>query len=98
MSNIIFEIIDKTGKKVRLTKEQWSHIRKKHPEVENYELIEETLKKSDKITDYDLDETVLYYYKYYKHRPSHEKYLQVIVKYLNSEGYVLTAQFKPYIR
>ena len=94
----IFEIVDKTGRKIRLTTEQWLRIRKKHPEVENCELIEETLKKPNKITDYDIDETVLYYYKYYKHRPTHEKYLQVIIKYLNGEGYVLTAQFKPYIR
>ncbi len=94
----IFEITDKTGRKIHLTTEQWSHIRKKHPEVENYELIEETLRKPDKITDYDIDETVLYYYKYYKHRSFHEKYLQVIVKYLNNHGYVLTAQFKPYIK
>ena len=96
--SIIFEIDDKTGRKIRLTKEQWSHLRKKHPEVENYELIEETLKKPDIITDYDIDESVRYYYKYYKHRSSHEKYLQVIVKYLNGEAYVLTAQFKPYIK
>ena len=33
---MIFEILDKTGRKNRLTKEQWSHIRKTHPEVENY--------------------------------------------------------------
>ena len=59
----IFDIIDKTGRKIRLTTEQWSHIRKKHPEVENYELIEETLKKPDKITSYDIDETVIYYVK-----------------------------------
>ena len=97
MSNI-FEIVDKTNRKIRLTTEQWTHIRKKHPEIENHELIEETLKKPDKMTDYDIDETVLYYYKYYKHRKSYEKYLQVIVKYLNGDGYVLTAQFKPYIR
>ena len=54
MSNI-FEIFDKTGRKIRLTSEQWTHIRKKHPEVENPELIEEALRKPDKITDYNLD-------------------------------------------
>ena len=66
----IFEIIDKKGKKIRLTSERWSHIRKKHPEVEDYGLIEETLSNPDKITDYDPDESIFYYYKYYKHRPS----------------------------
>lgn len=94
----IFEVLDKRDKKIRLTSEQWSHIRRKHPEVEKYEWIEETLIKPDVITGYDLDETVKYYYKYYKHRSSHEKYLQVVVKYLNGDSFVLTAQFKPYIR
>jgi len=94
----IFEIKDKTGKKIRLTKKQWSHIRKKHPEIEKYELIKETIVNPLKITDYDLDESVKYFYRYYKHRISHEKYLQVIVKYLNGDGFVLTAQFKPYIK
>lgn len=95
---IIFEVIDKKGRKIHLSSERWTHIRKKHPEVELYELIEETIIKPDKITDYDPDETILYYYKHYKHRPTSEKFLQVIVKYLNQEGFVLTAQFKPYIR
>ena len=94
----VFEIKDKSGRKIRLTEEQWTHIKKKHPEVDKYELIEETMLKPDKITDYDIDESVKYYYKYYKHRSSHEKYLQVVVKYLNGNGFVLTAQFKPYIR
>ncbi len=94
----IFEVFDKQGKKIRLTSEQWSHIRRKHSEVERYEWIEETLLKPDVITDYDPDETVKYYYKYYKHRSSHERYLHVIIKYINGEGFVLTAQFKPYIQ
>jgi len=94
----IFELVDKTGRKIRLTSEQWSHIRRKHSEVEKYEWIEETLSNPDIISDYNLDETVRYYYKYYKHHSSHEKYFQVIVKYLNGGGFVLTAQFKPYIR
>ncbi|MBI2631755.1 hypothetical protein HYW75_02020 [Candidatus Pacearchaeota archaeon] len=96
--NIIFEVFDKNGKKIRLTKRQWSHIRKKHPEVDNYDIIEETLKTHDQIKVYDIDETIKYFYKYYKHRSSHEKFLQVVVKYLNGDGFILTAQFKPHIR
>jgi hypothetical protein len=98
MDDIVFDVTDKTGRKIRLSKKQWKHIRKKHPEIDSYELIEDTLRKPDKITDYDIDESVKYFYKYYKHRSSHEKHLQVVVKYLNGDGFVLTAQFKPYIR
>lgn len=96
--NTIFETTDKSRRKIHLTKERWSHLRKKHPEVENYELIEETLKKPDKITQTHIDETVHYFYKYYKNHQSPEKFLQVVVKYLNGEGYVMTAQFKPYTK
>ena len=35
--NYIFEVIDKTGRKIRLTKKIWSKIRKKHYEIENEE-------------------------------------------------------------
>jgi len=32
-------VVDKTGRKIRLTKERWKIIRKKHLEVEDYEQI-----------------------------------------------------------
>lgn len=96
--NYIFEITDKSERRVHLTRERWTHIRKKHPEVEYYEWIEETIKKPDKITQIHIDETIHYFYKYYKNRQPSERFLQVVVKYLNGEGYVMTAQFKPYIK
>jgi hypothetical protein len=40
-----------------------------------------------------LDTNVRYYYKYYKNRKSKAKYLRVIVKYLNGEGFIITAYF-----
>ncbi|MEK6819772.1 MAG: PBECR2 nuclease fold domain-containing protein [Nanoarchaeota archaeon] len=90
----IFEIIDKSGRRIHLSKERWKHIIKKHPEVEEYELIKETIEKPDKITQYHKDETIYYFYKYYKHKPVFKKYLLVVVKYLNKEGYVLSAYFE----
>ena len=80
----VFEIIDKTGRKIRLAKKQYSHISKKHPAVANYiEEIKETLQKPDAITESEIDENVRFYYKYYKHLISPNKYILVIVKYLN---------------
>ncbi len=38
------------------------------------------------------------YYIYYKHAKSSSKYLKVAVKYLNGEGYVITAYFVRYIK
>lgn len=90
----VLEVTDKTGKKIRLTKRQWTHIREDHPEVEDFEEIEETLRKPDKIIENDL----AYYYKYYKHKKSSQRYLLVLVNYLNGEGFVVTAYRLPSIK
>jgi len=87
----IFEIINKKGIKTRLTKERWTHIRKKHPEVEEWESIKETLEKPDKILEDDFNESIKYFYKFYKHSKKPKRYLCVVINYLNGTGYVLTA-------
>jgi len=69
----IFEIIDKTGRAIHLSKERWSHIRKKHPEIENHEELEIAIKNPDKITHYSSDDSVGFYYKYLKHKPFPDK-------------------------
>lgn len=95
---IIFETIDKTGRKINLSKRQWSHIRKKHPEIEDIEYVKETIQNPDKITSYSYDKTIRYYYKFYKHRKSSQKYLLVIVKYLNGGGHIVSSYFETYIK
>ncbi|MBS3080844.1 hypothetical protein J4221_05205 [Candidatus Pacearchaeota archaeon] len=94
----VFEVIDKTGRKIRLTKKQWSHITMKHPQVAiNKEHIIETLKKPLKIIlPYDGDK--YYYYNYYKQKEGPKKYLKVIVKYLNGDGFIITALFEKTIK
>jgi len=95
---IIFETIDKTGRKIRLTKKQWSHINKKHPQIaSNKEEIIETLKNPLKIIK-PYEGTKHYYYKYFKHSKIPEKCLKVIVNYLNGEGFIITAFFDRKIR
>ena len=43
MNNILFEVAEKSGRIIYLTKERWSHIQK-HPEMSNQlERIKETL-------------------------------------------------------
>jgi len=76
---MIFEIKDKTGKKIHLAEERWKHISQRHPNVTNYVYIEETLTTPFKII-YERDTAI--YYKYYKDRKEPAKYLKVIVKYL----------------
>lgn len=91
--NYIFEVIDKSRRKIRLTKRQWSHICKKHPEVEDFEMIENVLIYPDKIINNYYDKTNVRYYKYFKEREKPNQYLLVIIKYLNGDGYVITAFF-----
>jgi hypothetical protein len=86
----IFEITDKNGRKIRLTKTQWSHIRVRHPDVSEAE-IQETIKKPQKIIEEEED--ILILYRYFKSRKEPEKYLKVMVKYLNGDGYVVTSYF-----
>ena len=90
----IFEIIDKTGRKIKLTKERWKHITSPvspHAYMTNYlEEIKQTLLEPNKITNSANSDTKVNYYKYYKIR---KKYLRVIVNYLNGEGFIITSYF-----
>ncbi len=88
----IFEIIDKTERKIRLTKNQFKHVIC-HKGMENYiEEIKDTLKNPLKIISHEVGD--LYdYYNYYKNRKQKAKYLQVVVKYLNGHGFILTSYF-----
>jgi len=97
--NSIFEIKDKSRRKIHLSKERWSHINQDHPEIADYvEEIKETLERPDKIATFNFDENIRYYYKYVKSRASSAKYLLAIVKYLNGEGYVVTSYFVRHIK
>ena len=97
--NIIFETIDKNGKLIRLTNKQHSHIMDEHPYMHKYmEEIKETLQKPDKINSYSFDENVKYFYKGYKHLDKPNKYVLVIAKYLNGEGYIISAYLETKIK
>ena len=89
----VFEIIDKTKRKIYLTHERLSHILE-HKEMTNYiEEIKETLINPLKIFSYNYDKTIAYYYNYLKNKKSDAKYLLVAVKYLNGNGFVITSYF-----
>lgn len=94
MNNIIFEIRDKTGRKIHLSKERWGHITHPpslHSYMTNYlDEIKQTLTEPDKIVDSVYEDGKKNYYKYYKNR---KQYLKVIVNYLNGEGFVISAYF-----
>ncbi len=94
MDNYLFEVIDKTGRKIRMTKERWKHIRIEHPLVEDEEL-RQTLINPLKIIQESKDK--YFYYQYFKHKDLPHRYLRVIVKYLNGAGFVISAYFVRYM-
>ena len=94
---IFIEIIDKTNRRIRLTKERWKHILK-HPEMPNkLEEIRQGLEKPVKITSINSDPQVKYYYIYCKNELC-AKFLRVTVKYLNGTGFIITAYLVETIR
>lgn len=79
--NDIFEIKDKTGRTIKLSKERWKHIVTEHPNISNcIEQIKETLAQPLVIKKSDNSEEVKFYYKQSEEK---NKYLFVVVKYLN---------------
>ena len=55
-------------------------------------IIEQAIKNPIKIKSYSLDPDIRYYYSFHKDRKL-GKYLRVIIKYVNGEGFVITAYF-----
>ena len=96
--DVVFEIKDKTGRKIHLSKERWKHITTTHSMIANYsEEIKQALEKPIKITLHEKGD-LRNYYLYLKHRKYPEKYLRAIVKYLNEHGFIITAHFVSYIK
>ena len=89
---IVFEVTDKSGRTIHLSNERWKHVNQEHPEVAPHvQDIKDALVHPTKIVPYEEDDKVNYYYRYFKQRQS--KYMLVIVKYLNSHGFIITAYF-----
>lgn len=89
----IFEVASALGKKIRLTQVQWNHIIDDHREVENQvEKVKETISEPDLVC-YDGKNDNFHYYRFYNEMPVNKKFILVIVKHLNSEGFVITVHF-----
>jgi len=92
----VFEIVDKTGRKIKLTKRQWTHITTKHSDLSGKEEnIKMAVEKPDVVILQKFDNNTGNYYKYDKNEKA---YLFVAVKYLNGEGFIMTAFYTQKIR
>jgi len=76
-----------------LTETQWLHTVFYHPELkEEQNKIEETVSEPDAIMKGAI-ETARVYYKFYKSTPVASKYLAVVVKMVDKEGFIVTSYF-----
>lgn len=75
----------------RTTEEYWKLIIElKHPIIKRHErAVKETLEKPDEIRESKKDAKVLLYYRQYKNLEN--RYVCVLIKQLNGEGFVVTA-------
>ncbi len=90
----IFEVTDKTGRKIKLTNKTWKHI-KKHPHMDENSLenLKDIVKNQPILRCSEDDENTRYLYKEFKDMPPEERYLFISVKYLNGEGFIITSFF-----
>jgi len=88
MGEYVFEVIDKTRRKIHLSQERWRHILKHRQMSQKLEAIQKTLMNPTLIIPNAFDETKV---NYYSHLKSKQRYLLVAVKYLNGKGFICTA-------
>jgi len=96
--SVLFEIESYDGKRVRFTRVQWLHIVFFHPEVESeQDKIKQTLKEPEIVVEGATSDTKVCY-KMFGVTPVSRKYLAVVVKVLNAEGFIMTSYFTGRIR
>ena len=96
MKDWIFEMVDKSGIKIHLSKDVWNHITTKHTNMsDKLEDIKKALTNPILIISNQYDENKRNYFLHYKHK---NRYLLVSVKYLNGEGYITTAFIARHIK
>jgi len=95
---ITFEIFDKFNRKIILTQIRLGHILKRMEMANEMERIKETLLSPDEIRKSLQNDFIWLYYKHYSTTPVTEKYMVVVAKILNKEGYLLTAFYTDRIK
>ena len=87
----IFEITDKFGNKIRLTNKQYKHIQK-HPHLHDpIDVLKLAIRNPTAIRYNEEDESIKYFYKEFKEMLPEERYLLISIKFLNKEGFIITA-------
>lgn len=81
------------GNSIRLTRERRAHILE-HPEMRGQEArISETLAEPETVIQSQSDDTVRLFHRLYRGLAIGDKYLCVVVKYLETDIFIVTAYF-----
>lgn len=86
----IFHVMSKLNRRIRLDEERWLHIKVRHSELQG-KISELSLTlKSPTIVLFDRAQQNFRYLKFFKHL---QRYLCVIAKHMNGEGFVISALY-----
>ena len=84
---------DVWGNSVNLTDERKSHLLE-HPEMRGQEArLSETLIEPEAVVQSRSDDAIRLFYRYYKRLAIGDKYLCVVVKYIEGNAFIITAYF-----
>ena len=96
--SIIFEVTAYDGRTVKLSEVQWRHILFFHPEVEGEQKkIMEVVQNPEVVLEGATKDTKVCY-RFYPSTSVTSKYLAVVIKVLNREGFIITSYFTQRIR
>ncbi len=96
--SVVWERLSYNGKRIRLTNVQMRHISYFHPEaLLDEKILIATLTKPDIVTEGG-GPNVRVLYRFHESTPMGAKYLAIILKELNEEGFIVTCYFTDSIR
>lgn len=94
----VFEVKAYDRRRIRFTQVQWLHTVFFHPEVEGeHRRIRKTLENPEIVVEGATNDTKICY-RLFKSTPVTSKYLAVVVRVLNQEGFIITAYFTERVR
>jgi hypothetical protein len=83
----VFEVTSRLGKKIRLSDTQWSHIEARHRELRGQlDKMKLALIEPDTVY-YSVGEETYHYYKKFRSTPVSEKFLLLVAKHRDGEGF-----------
>jgi|SRR6185295_11536335 len=88
------EFVELRGRTIRLTEERLAHIETDHPEMTGQiDRVQETLKQPERIVLSSSDANAELYYRLYAETPVTTKFMCVVVKDSEDNGFVITAYY-----